>query len=89
MGNTKIKIIEIEGKGEFRIPKSVLEKLPFAPQGRFMIMQGKDFITIKKIGKPSPQEKFRSVAQEVQKKVKVLKINKKLVDEAIEWSRKK
>jgi len=89
MSNSKIKIIEIEEKGEFKIPKSVLDQLPFKPMGKFLVLQGKDFITLKKVGEGLPQERFRAISKEVQKKVKALKLSKKVVDEAVAWARKK
>ena len=89
MRNSKIRIIEIEEKEEFKIPKSVLEQLPFTPKGRFLILQGKDFITFKKVSKASPRERFQTIAKEAQKKTKSLKIQKKTVKEAVAWARKK
>lgn len=89
MANSKIKIIEIQGKGELKIPKSVLEQLPFKPMGKFLILQGKDFITFKKMGEDLPQERFRIIAREVQKAAKEKKINKKIAEEAVAWARKK
>jgi len=89
MSNSKIKVVEIEEKGEFKIPKSVLEQLPFKPMGKFLILQGKDFITLKKVSGALPQERFRAIAREVQKKAKALKMSKKIVDEAVAWARKK
>ena len=89
MASSKIKIIEILEKGELKIPKSVLEQLPFAPMGKFLILQGKDFITLKKVGEAPPRERFQAIAKEVQKKAKALKISKKVAKEAVAWARKK
>lgn len=89
MSNPKFKIFEMEETGKLKIPKSVLEQLPFPPRGRFLILQGKDFITIKKVGRSLPRERFQAVAQEVEKKAKALKINKKVIAEAVAWARKK
>jgi hypothetical protein len=51
--------------------------------GKFLILQGKDFITLKKVSGALPQERFRAIAREVQKKAKALKMSKKIVDEAV------
>lgn len=89
MVNSKIKVIELQGENELRISKSILEQLPFKPMGRFLVLQGKDFITFKKVDEVPAREKFADIAKRVQKKAKTLKINKRIVDEAIAWARKK
>jgi len=89
MGTSKFKIIEIEETGEFKIPKSVVAQLPFTPKGRFLILQGKDFLTFKKVDDSLPRERFEQAASSVQKKVKALKVSKKVIEEAIQWARKK
>lgn len=89
MKNEKIEIMDMGKKGQNKLLKIVLQKLYLLNMKRFFILQGDNFITIKKVDQPKPKEKFKSLALEIQKEVKSLKIKRAIVDEAISWARKK
>jgi hypothetical protein len=89
MASSKIKIIEVQEKGGFKIPKTVLEQLPFKPMGKFLILQGKDYVMFKKVNEPPLSERFEKLAEAVQRKFKEAGIKKSDIAKAIKWARKK
>ena len=83
------RILTIDSQKEFEIPQEIKENLHLKPNDNLLVSSGDDFIIIRKIRKPSLDERFRSLSEKVRRKFKNEGITPKDVDKAIKWARRR
>lgn len=85
------KIITMSEKGKVTIPISIRKNLGLKGKNKFIATGTDDYIIFKQIKIPaySPKERFESLSGEIEEKFRSEGVERKDIEEAIKWARKK
>ncbi len=81
-------IITIDDSGNLEIPSEIKNALDLQKDDKFIIVNNKDSIIIRKIQRPSLSKRFASLSGIIADKFKEMGISEIDVAEAIQWARK-
>ncbi|ODS39376.1 MAG: hypothetical protein A7316_05640 [Candidatus Altiarchaeales archaeon WOR_SM1_86-2] len=82
-------VVTMSDEGEVIVPGSIRKALGLKGKNKFIAIGGDDYIMFKQIKTPSPKEEFESLSREIEKKFREEGIERKDVEEAIKWARRK
>lgn len=84
-------VVTMSVEGKVIVPISIRKKLGLKGKNKFIAVGTDDYIVFKQIKIPSqsPKEEFESLSQEIENKFRDEGIERKDIEEAIRWARKK
>jgi len=81
------KVITVDESGNFKIPSEIERSLDLRKDDKLFVLDGKDFIIIKKMKQPSLSERYITLSNKIAKNFEEKGVNEADVAEAIKWAR--
>lgn len=85
----EIELVKMSPKGQLVVPQDIREEQHFEPSDRFAPFSVKGGIFFKKVKMPDVKAEFTSLAKEIEKQFRKSNVEKKDVNEAVGWARKR
>lgn len=82
-------LVKMSPKGQLVVPQEIREIEGFTAGDRFVPFSVKGGILFKKVNIPNVEAEFEKLAKEIEKKFKKNKVEKKDVNKAVKWARRK
>ncbi|MDD9952741.1 MAG: hypothetical protein OXR66_00220 [Candidatus Woesearchaeota archaeon] len=82
-------IVKMSTKGQLVVPQEIREQEQFTPGDQFFSLPVEEGVLFKKVQFRKSSEEFRKLCGEIREDLKKRNITPDIVDEAIQWARKK
>jgi bifunctional DNA-binding transcriptional regulator/antitoxin component of YhaV-PrlF toxin-antitoxin module len=86
---TDTDIVKMSAKGQLVVPEDIRNQEHFQPGDRFMPVPVKDGVLFKRIKLPNIKREFAELAKELEAQFTKEKISPDVVNEAVQWARKR
>lgn len=83
------KLLKLDKVGNSRLINEIKKSLDLKSDDELFLFSGKDYLVIKKMQKPSLSERFKSLSKKIEKRLKKEELGEDVINEAVEWARKK
>ena len=82
------KIVTVNRSGNFKIPPEIKDSLSLKKDDKLLVFNDKQSIIIRKISRPSLQERFDELSKKTAAKFRKQGVSKSDVAKAVQWARK-